>query len=199
MKTVAFTQRVEIIENYNERRDCADQRISDFIYSCGYLPVPIPNNSYIVGELIKLINPAGIILTGGNSLLKYGGDAPDRDAVDGELLRIAVEKNIPVYGFCRGMQSILDYYGNKLVNVNEHVAKRHFIYGDEGKYEVNTYHNQACMELTNEQLKVVMRSEDGVIEMIRHSFLPIIGTMWHPERENPYDSKDINRIVYLFK
>ena len=43
MKRVLFTQRVELVEAYKERRDCADQRIAEYINSCGFLPVPIPN------------------------------------------------------------------------------------------------------------------------------------------------------------
>ena len=79
MKTVIFTQRVEIIESYNERRDCADQRIAEFIKECGFLPIPIPNNPDILNDAISQIEPCGIILTGGNSLVKYGGNAPERD------------------------------------------------------------------------------------------------------------------------
>ena len=45
MKIVVFTQRVEVVESYNERRDCADQRIAEFIVECGYIPLPVPNNA----------------------------------------------------------------------------------------------------------------------------------------------------------
>ena len=44
MNIVFFTQRVEVVESYGERRDCADQRISGFISACGFIPVPLPNN-----------------------------------------------------------------------------------------------------------------------------------------------------------
>ena len=80
-KIVFYTQRVEFIKSYGERRDCADQNIPRFIEACGYLPVPLPNISNIVRQMLELMNPAGIVLTGGNSLVKYGGDAPERDEV----------------------------------------------------------------------------------------------------------------------
>lgn len=82
MKVVLYTQRVEIVESYNERRDCADQNIPRFIDSCGYLPIPLPNVWDVTRKVIMNVKPAGIILTGGNSLVKYGGDAPERDAVE---------------------------------------------------------------------------------------------------------------------
>lgn len=98
---------MEVVESYGERRDCADQRISGFISACGFIPVPLPNNCELLGELFSQIRPVGIILTGGNSLVRYGGDAPERDAMDEGLIDIAIQKRIPLYGFCRGMQSIL--------------------------------------------------------------------------------------------
>lgn len=201
MKNVVFTQRVEIIESYNERRDCADQRISDFIYAAGYIPVPIPNRSEIAELLLGNIKPVGIVLTGGNSLVKYGGDAPERDAMDREMLQIAIEKNIPVYGFCRGMQSILDYFGNELINVEGHVAVRHTIHNAQGEgCEVNSYHKQACIKIQEEcGLKVVAQTADGVIEEVRHKTYPIVGTMWHPERESAYMERDLELIRGLFK
>ena len=109
------------------------------------------------------------------------------------------ENNIPLYGFCRGMQSILHYFGNELINVKNHVAVRHTINGNIGIDYVNSYHNQACVKLKdNSKLEVLAQSEDGVIEAIKHKSLPIIATMWHPEREEIYSEKDIKRIRELF-
>ena len=201
MKKIIYTQRVEVIESYQERRDCADQRIADFLWTCGYLPIPVPNDVRIVIQLVDEINPDGIVLTGGNSLVKYGGNAPERDAMDEALIKLAIDRNIPVYGFCRGMQSVLDYFGNKLENVTGHVAVRHkLIQEDEGTYEVNSYHNQACIALKEGcGLHVIAKTQDDVIEAIQHEVYPIIATMWHPEREHEYDINDIARIKELFK
>ena len=199
MKSVIYTQRVEIIESYHERRDCADQRIADFIVACGFLAIPFPNKSELAGEMVSSIRPVGIILTGGNSLVTYGGNAPERDAMDKALIEIAIKDRIPLYGFCRGMQSILDYFGNELVNVAGHVAVRHFVCEGTERYEVNSYHNQACVHLkSNCGLFVAAQSDDGVIEAVRHERLPIVGTMWHPERETHFSMEDINRVKKLF-
>lgn len=199
MKTVVFTQRVEFIESYGERRDCADQRIAQFIRASGYLPVPLPNCAVLAEEYLCTFAPAGIILTGGNSLQQYGGNAPERDAMDSILLELAVQREIPLYGFCRGMQSILTYFGNKLENVEGHVAVRHFILGETGNYEVNSYHNQACKKMKEDcGLIVTSKTADGVIESVRHKNFPIIGNMWHPEREECFDKNDIQRIKLLF-
>ena len=198
VRTIIYTQRVDIIESYQERRDCADQRIAAFIEQCGFLPIPIPNKGELAEEIVSNINPAGIILTGGNSLEKYGGNAPERDAMDKALIDIAVKQSVPLYGFCRGMQSILDYFGNRLVNVDGHVAVRHAVCEGSERYEVNSYHNQACKQLEEDCGLIIMsQAEDGVIEAVRHEHLPIIATMWHPEREAEFAYRDINRVQAL--
>lgn len=197
MKTIIHTQRVEVIESYNERRDCADQRIGEFIHSCGFLPMAVPNNPTIVKDILKFAKPRGIVLVGGNSLVKYGGNAPERDSTDEFLIDFAIKSKIPLYGFCRGMQSILDYFGNVLVKVSGHAGIRHEVKGDEGCFEVNSYHNEACLELVNDELVSVMRTEDGVIEKVKHRTLPIVGTMWHPERENPFRDIDVAMVQEL--
>ena len=197
MKIIVFTQRVDVIASYGERRDCADQRIVEFIAACGFLPVPLPNNDDLAVRIVEQFSPAGIILTGGNSLVKYGGTAPERDATDKAMIEHAVRHRLPLYGFCRGMQSILDYFGCDLVKIQNHVAVKHDIIGIEGSDCVNSYHNEACCRLAGDELRAIMRSTDGGLEKIAHKTLPIIGTMWHPERETPFRAKDIAMVKKL--
>lgn len=197
-KIVLYTQRVKIIENYGERWDCVDQNIPRFIEACGYLPIPLPNVLSITKQVLVQIHPFGIVLTGGNSLVKYGGDAPERDEMEKELLNYALEYNIPVYGFCRGMQVIMDYFGCELEQVQEHVAVRHNVSGIMGEREVNSFHNQACYRI-KEPLEILAKAEDGVIEAVRHIKKPILGIMWHPEREIPFKDWDIQMMQKLFK
>lgn len=197
MKVVLYTQRVEVIESYGERRDCADQNIPRFIEACGYLPVPLPNIWNIAEKMIKQVQPSGIILTGGNSLVKYGGDALERDEMERRILDASLECDIPIYGFCRGMQMILDYFECELEQVQGHVAVRHKISGVLGETEVNSFHNQACLKV-KDPLEVLAQTRDGVVEAVRHKEKRILGTMWHPERENSFPVPDIRRIQQLF-
>lgn len=197
MKTILYTQRVEIVESYGERRDCADQNIPRFIQACGYLPVPMPNIVDAARQMAKQLEPAGIVLTGGNSLVKYGGNAPERDEAERELLNIALQYDMPVYGFCRGMQVILDYFGCELEQVQGHVAVHHKVTGALGDLEVNSFHNQAC-RIVRDSLEILAQSEDGVIEAVLHKDKRILGTMWHPEREKPFKVSDIKRVQELF-
>ena len=152
--------------------------------------MPVPNVRSIAGQMVRQMQPAGIILTGGNSLLKYGGDAPERDETEKAILDLALERRIPVYGFCRGMQIILDYFGCTLQQVQGHVAVRHGIDGILGALEVNSFHNQACKEV-NPPLEVLAQTEDGVIEAVCYREKHILGTMWHPEREEPFCKESV--------
>ncbi len=200
-KIVTFTQRVDVIPSYNERRDCADQRIARFIYECGYIPVPLPNDFTLALCAVRVLKPCGIILTGGNSLEKYGGNAQERDKTEYELISYAIKNNIHLYGFCRGMQVILDYFGQPLESVTNHVATRHKLISPIWQNrEVNSYHNQGiyCKNFKSENLQIMAYTDDGVVEAIRHTQFNIKATMWHPEREEIFNPNDIRFVQDLF-
>jgi len=199
MKRIAYTQRVEIIERYGERRDCADQEIADFLWECGYLPIAVNNIPSKIYLFMNEIKPEGIVLTGGNDLVKYGGNAPERDETEKKLIDYGLENNIPIYGFCRGMQIIADYFGAKLIKVSNHAAMRHMLDGNymwDGR-EVNSFHNMAVNKVTL-PLIVEAKSEDGVIEAFRHENKKVFATMWHPEREKPYVKEDLEFVKEIF-
>lgn len=198
MDKILFTQRVEIVESYGERRDCADQNIVRFLLACEYLPVPVPNVKEVVEQIFLSVKPAGVVLTGGNSLVKYGGNAPERDETERGLLQLAIDSKVPVYGFCRGMQVVLDYFGCELVEVKGHVRASHKLNGIWEGEEVNSYHNQACIEL-KEPMQKLAWTDDGVVEAAGCDKYRILATMWHPEREKDFKREDILRVRGLFR
>lgn len=198
MKRIMYTQRVSIVSDYQERRDCADQRIAEFLYACGFLPIPVPNNVILAEKMFYELSPNGVVFTGGNNLLSYGGDAPERDETEFRLLKLAKENHIPVYGFCRGMQLILTDAGCQLEKVEEHVVKHHMITGPFGSREVNSYHTLGCKKMDEKEFAILASSQDGVIEAVADVGNLVLGTMWHPERELPYDKADVKMVQRLF-
>ena len=201
MKKVLFTQRVEIVASYGERRDCADQNITRFIGECGFLPIPVPNVPEIAHAMVNDMDLAGMVFSGGNNLVSLGGDAPERDETERLLIETAIGRGIPVYGFCRGMQFILDYYKYPLTKIEGHVATKHLIVEVMNNRHVNSFHNYGCLQsdfIKEGPLEIVAASEDGVVEAIRHKKLPIFGTMWHPERNYPFESYDLKMVKELF-
>lgn len=199
MKKIIYTQRVEVVESYNERRDCVDVEIAKLIWECGFLPIPVNNIPQKINIFLDQIRPDGILLTGGNDLSKYGGNAPERDETEKKIIEYGIKNNIPIYGFCRGMQVIADYFGAELTKITNHVSVRHRLEGNSpwnGRI-VNSFHNMAVKAATG-GLTVGARSEDGVIEVIWVKDQSIYGTMWHPEREKPYMESDIQFIKQIF-
>lgn len=197
MKLIGITQRVEIMENYGERRDCNDQEWNNLLLNCELLPIWIPNNISVARHIITTLNVEGVILTGGNDLAKYGGNVPERDEVEKFCLEYAISNNKPVLGICRGFQFILDYYGTNLVMVSEHVGVNHKVEYLNRKVEVNSYHKYANINC-NWPMIAEYVCEDGMIESARHFEKPIYGIMWHPERCKPFRDMDIDYIKKIF-
>ncbi|MDR2965736.1 MAG: gamma-glutamyl-gamma-aminobutyrate hydrolase family protein [Treponema sp.] len=194
MKQILVSQRVDTIESYNERRDALDQKWADFLWEAGIIGLPVFNHALSLNEIIKSIQIDGILLTGGNTPVEYGGSAPERDNTDNFLISYAIKNNIPLLGVCRGMQSIVIYFGGSLHKVENHVAKRHDL---DSSYNVNSYHEYAP-DNSGSELDIIQKATDGVIEHIKHKNLPIAGIMWHPEREKPFNKRDIELFNAFF-
>jgi N5-(cytidine 5'-diphosphoramidyl)-L-glutamine hydrolase len=190
MKTVAITQRVSVIPESGERRDCLDQAWPRFIAACGLLPLALPNVTEVALALCNGSDLAGLVLTGGNDLAALGGDAPERDATESALLDAMESRGLPVLGVCRGMQLIQQRCTIPLRRVAGHVTKRQTIRIDGEPAEVNSYHRFAALE-SRPPLEAWAVAADGVVKAIRHSTLPITGIMWHPERNSPFTTVDV--------
>jgi gamma-glutamyl-gamma-aminobutyrate hydrolase PuuD len=197
MKAVAITQRVSVVPEYGERRDCLDQAWTKFLAACGLLPVLLPNVTEAALALCEMTGIAGVVLSGGNDLAVLGGDAPERDAVESALLDWAERRGLPVLGVCRGMQVIQQRFAVPLRRVEGHVAKRQVIRIEGDPREVNSYHCFAAFD-SRPPLDVWAVAGDGVVKAIRHSVKPMTGIMWHPERLTPFSPADVDLFRQLF-
>jgi putative glutamine amidotransferase len=198
MKTVAITQRVAVIPEYGERRDCLDQAWPRFIAACGLLPLPLPNVPEVALAMCGISDLAGVVLTGGNDLATLGGDAPERDATENALLDATESCGLPVIGVCRGMQVIQQRCAVPLQRVEGHVTRRQTIHIDGEPTEVNSYHRFASRE-SRPPLEVWAVAADGVVKAVRHTARPTIGIMWHPERNSPFAANDVALFRRVFK
>ncbi len=190
MKRILITQRVDVIGDRAERRDALDQRWIALLQQAKLTPVIVPNNRHWVMDRLAAGTFDGLLLTGGNSLLKCGGEAPERDEVEQLLLSAALETGIPVLGICRGMQVILDHFGAELQPLTGHVAAEQTIEIDGKTTVVNSYHDWGTSEAPG-VLDIWARAADGVIKAVRHKELPVWGVMWHPERIVPFRAADV--------
>lgn len=123
------------------------------------------------------------------------------DILQLQAFDLAVRTGMPVLGICKGMQIInVGLGGSILQDLAPCAAGRHryhngdryhgtviqsgswlhALYGHEAV--VNSAHHQALARLGRGLIPVQRCPEDGYIEAIAHSSLPIIGVQWHPER-----------------
>ena len=95
-------------------------------------------------------------------------------------------------------QSIQNYFGNKIEIIKNHVKKNHTLdILDNTKIgkilkqydQVNSFHEYGSFK-NNKNIITLAKSNDSVIEAIRHADKEIYGIMWHPERENPFNKVD---------
>lgn len=197
MIPVAITQRVVTAPNYPERRDALDQRWPQFLQTCGCIAVPMPNDTMAACALFEHVRPAGLLLTGGNDLSAFGGDAPERDAAESALIDAALGAGLPVLGVCRGMQVLQHRYGVALAAVTGHVAAQQEICIDGARQSVNSYHNFGATDSVPD-LEVWARADDGVVKAVRHRTQPVTGIMWHPERLDPFREFDAELFKSIF-
>jgi putative glutamine amidotransferase len=198
MKAIAITQRVTVVPEYGERRDCLDQAWPRFIAACGLLPLPLPNVVEVALAMCGDSDLAGLVLTGGNDLAALGGDAPERDATENALLDAAESRGLPVLGVCRGMQLIQQRCAVPLQRVEGHVTRRQIVHIDGEPAEVNSYHRFGARE-SRPPLEVWAVAADGVVKAVRHTARPTIGIMWHPERNAPFAANDVALFRRVFK
>jgi len=187
------------------------------VVKAGGIPIilPIVDDLKLVCQQIESCD--GIIMTGGYDVHpKFYSENQHQhknleivssrvDLHQMELARLAVEKNIPTLGICRGMQlinvvnggslyqdvseisgEILKHRAADLSNIVEHqitIESDSILNGILGESViVNSYHHQSVNRI-GDGLRVTACAPDGVIEaveMINKKF--VVGVQWHPEK-----------------
>ena len=207
MKRIGITQRLVREEKYDEIRNVLDIRWQELLLTIDLIPIPLPLNVDLCSYNGLEIN--GLILTGGNDLFSQTQNKLSilRDKHENQCIEYAIEKSIPIFGVCRGMQLIAEYFGSTFKKIDNHGAKRQNIsFTTEYEYliqfanikNVNSYHKYAIDVLGNELETVGICPNDDVIEAIQHKKYKIFGQMWHPERENPFDLNNCQIIISFF-
>lgn len=196
---------------YALRRD-----YSDIITKTGGIPIFLPYCADI-NELLDIID--GLIIPGGDEDINpqfYGQEiTSDRVKTNDErakfelaLTKAAINRDMPVFGICNGLQIINILFGGTLIqhipdnhssDINhEQPAPKHVpthrVILEEGTLlsklsvsndiEVNTTHHQA-IDKVGTGLTVSAKAPDGIIEAIEsknHKFL--VGVQWHSEYQN---------------
>jgi anthranilate synthase len=108
-----------------------------------------------------------------------------------ETLDLLIEKRIPVFGVCLGLQGIVEYFGGSLgvLDVPMHgkpsvvqALPGRLLHGLPESFTVGRYHSLfAERNSFPAVLAATAETEDGVIMAIEHKSLPIAAVQFHPE------------------
>lgn len=165
------------------------------LHDCGLEPVHC-----IAGEAWSLDGIDAVMLAGGSDIepALYGEprdpltQAPDhpRDAMEFDVIREALHRDLPMLAICRGMQMLNVAFGGTLhQDILGHQEGLHPITVTSRLLEVfgqpevttNSRHHQAANRI-GERLVVSGRAHDGTVEALE---LPgatfVVGVQWHPE------------------
>lgn len=187
----------------------------DALRRAGARPVTITKQS-----LISDIETCdGLLIPGGRDVDPswYGesnelSQLPDteRDALEIALIKIAMDKDMPVLGICRGHQLLNVAMGGSLIqHVNHHVTDKHNVtiisrskhlsFIKDGQIYVNSLHHQAVDRLGTGLIATAF-SDDDIIEAIespRHKW--VLGVQWHPEGSStPRFNRVMDRLMRTF-
>ncbi len=145
-----------------------------------------------------------LVLTGGGDVLPYfyqkNKCCTDKVDINLDILEFTLIKDFvangrKILGICKGMQLLNVYFGGTLYkNIPYHFSKKYDLFHTvkiendcflnnlfSSKIIVNSAHRQAVNKL-GQNLSALCKSNDDIIEAVKHNTLPIIATQFHPER-----------------
>ena len=183
---VVLSMRITQASGYEEPRDSISHDWIELLQSWGMAPFLLPNGLDDPAAGLEALAPDLLILTGGDD----PGLGTQRDRTEQSMLKYAEAKNMPVLGVCRGLQAINLHFGGGLGAIAGHVAVRHAVkftgaFSDLYNVEttVNSFHESAVpADKLASSLVAAGVDEEGNIEGLHHSSLPVAAIMWHPER-----------------
>ena len=206
MKKIAITQRLIINDSYFETREALHTKWGALCNELNFLPIILPIEKDF-NEYFKAFKIDGIILTGGNDLNSFNNsnESLKRDLFEKALIKHAVENAIPIFGVCRGMQIVGEYFGASFKKVQNQVGIRHGLkVNPKSKYyhelcklsDVNSFHDFAIENLPGSML-ISATDKNGIIKSIEHVHHKIFCQMWHSEREEAFDRNEL-RLINIF-
>lgn len=202
---------IGLTANYENIDATLRDRYYKQVMAAGGVPIiipPVADKDVILNTLEHL---DGLILTGGGDFNPlWCGEEPvpelhninkERDLAELLITRLAYNRQIPMLGICRGIQTLAMALGGKVAQDFKGTVKHSqdadrtepthsvILSKDSALYQiyrqerifVNSFHHQAVSN-PGRRFTVTATSQDGCIEAIESSeYKSILGVQWHPE------------------
>jgi microsomal dipeptidase-like Zn-dependent dipeptidase/gamma-glutamyl-gamma-aminobutyrate hydrolase PuuD len=206
---------IGITGNYDDLSCKLGQGYYKSVVAAGGVPLvipPIADTDTIINTLSRI---DGLILSGGGDFnplwageepsTKLGGINAERDLPELLITRLAYNRQIPMLGICRGIQTLAIALGGEVAqDISDKATVKHSQNADRSEpthtvrierdsildqiyashprpLQVNSFHHQA-VKSPGDKFRVVAMATDGIIEAIEsNEFKSILGVQWHPE------------------
>ena len=195
-----------------------EKDMANYLSRPDVMPVLIPDLNTVAMEAF-VDKCDGLVFQGGSDISpqSYGespiennrwpGD-PERDKYELALMKMAIERDKPVLGICRGFQLINVYFGGTLYQDISTQREGSILHRDADRYDqlahsisftkgglfeklhngeartVNSVHHQGIKQLGDNLTVQACCEEDGVTEAFTWNMCEegkVVGVQWHPE------------------
>ena len=209
----AYQPVIGITGNYEDLTSKLGEGYYKSVVAAGGVPLiipPIADKDTIVNTLDHI---DALILSGGGDINPLwagedpspalGGINQERDLPELLITRLAYNRQIPMLGICRGIQTLAMALGGKVMqDIGAKATVKHSQKADRNEpthsvtlkkdstltaiyhteaLMVNSFHHQVVSD-PGEKFRVTAESSDGLIEAIESTeFKSIVGVQWHPE------------------
>lgn len=193
-----------------------NQAYVDAVEAAGGISMLIPFMSEVEELEYVLERLDGILLPGGTDIqpayyheevrVELKPVCTQLDELEFALLHYALNRNMPIFGICRGMQALnvalggnlyqdiaLEYSGSlkHVAGERNRVELVHDVYLEQGsrmahiadteRFPVNSIHHQALKQL-GQGVRIIGRAKDGIVEAIEvDGYRFVMGVQFHPE------------------
>ena len=204
---------IGITGNYDDLSCKLGQGYYQSVVAAGGVPLVIPPvaDKHVILNTLDRID--GLILSGGGDINPlWAGEEPspllrginaERDLPELLIARLAYNRQLPILGICRGIQTLATAFGGKVAqDISASATVKHSQDADRSEpthtvtvendslisvayqateIKVNSFHHQAVSD-PGDKFRVVATAPDGIIEAIESTeYKPILGVQWHPE------------------
>ena len=184
--------KILVIDNF----DSFTYNLVQYLFEIGCEASVYRNDSAKAKDLINKSKPDAVLISPGPSV-------PDNAGLTLEMIDECFKQDLPLFGVCLGHQAIGQYFGGKIIRMDEPVHGKTAAISHDNKggfqglpspFKATRYHSLVIDPASMPQeLNISAQTSDGVIMGVRHQSKKIEGVQFHPESILTQHGKSILR------